>query len=67
MKRARFTEEQITGVLKEQRPHSSLGYLTPAAFAAHLTATGDQLRNPEQRHQRGCSPRVEARSRTGGA
>ena len=31
-----------------QRPHSSLGYLTPAAFAANLTATGDQLRNPDQ-------------------
>src|SRR3954465_13761995 len=24
-----------------QRPHSSLGYLTPAAYAAHLTATCD--------------------------
>ena len=31
-----------------QRPHSSLGYLTPVAFAANLTATGDQLRNPDQ-------------------
>ena len=31
-----------------KRPHSSLGYLTPAAFAANLTATGDQLRNPDQ-------------------
>ena len=30
-----------------QRPHSSLGYLTPAAFAANLTATGDQLRKPD--------------------
>ena len=28
------------------RPHASLGYLTPVAFAAILTATGDQLRNP---------------------
>jgi transposase InsO family protein len=31
-----------------QRPHSSLGYLTPAAFAANLSATGDQLRNPDK-------------------
>ena len=31
-----------------QRPHSSLGYLTPVAFAAGLTATGDQLRNLDQ-------------------
>ena len=28
------------------RPHSGLGYLTPAAQAALLTATGDRLRNP---------------------
>jgi len=32
----------------EVRPHSSLGYTTPAAFAAGLTATGPQLRNPGQ-------------------
>ena len=32
----------------EVRPHSSLGYITPAAFAAGLTATGPQLRNPGQ-------------------
>jgi len=31
-----------------QRPHSSLGYLTPAAHAAYLTATCDRLRNPDQ-------------------
>ena len=31
-----------------RRPNSSLGYLTPAAFAAGLIATGDQLRNPDQ-------------------
>ena len=30
------------------RPHSALGYLTPAAQAALLTATGDRLRNPDQ-------------------
>jgi putative transposase len=32
----------------EQRPHSALGYLTPAAYAANLTATCDRLRNPGQ-------------------
>lgn len=26
-----------------QRPHSSLNYLTPAAYAAHLTATDDSI------------------------
>ena len=30
------------------RPHSALGYLTPAANAALLTATRDRLRNPDQ-------------------
>jgi transposase InsO family protein len=30
------------------RPHSSLGYQTPAAYAATLTATGAWLRNPDQ-------------------
>src|ERR1700737_3189101 len=30
-----------------QRPHSALGYLTPAAYAANLTATCDRLRNPD--------------------
>jgi putative transposase len=31
-----------------RRPHSSLGYATPAQYAANLTATGDRLRNPDQ-------------------
>jgi putative transposase len=31
-----------------ERPHSSLGYMTPALYAANLTATGDRLRNPHQ-------------------
>jgi hypothetical protein len=31
-----------------QRPHSALGYLTPAAYAANLTATSDRQRNPDQ-------------------
>jgi putative transposase len=32
----------------QQRPHSALGYLTPAAYAANLPATCDRLRNPDQ-------------------
>ena len=31
-----------------RRPHSSLKYLTPAAYVAYLTATEDRLRNPDQ-------------------
>jgi putative transposase len=30
------------------RPHSALGYQTPAAYAAQLTATGDHRSNPDQ-------------------
>jgi hypothetical protein len=30
------------------RPHSALGYLTPAAYAANFTATDNRLRNPDQ-------------------
>jgi len=36
------------GDYNSQRPHSSLGYMTPAAYAANLTATCDRLRNPDQ-------------------
>lgn len=32
----------------EQRPHSALGYLTPAAYAANLAPTCDQLRMGDQ-------------------
>ncbi|MEL6363196.1 MAG: integrase core domain-containing protein, partial [Pseudomonadota bacterium] len=31
-----------------RRPHSALGYATPAAFAAQITATGDPLRETER-------------------
>jgi putative transposase len=31
----------------QQRPHSALGYLAPAAYAANLFATRDRLRNPD--------------------
>ena len=41
---ARQAISEWTADYNLQRPHSSLGYLTPAAFAANLTATGDQLR-----------------------
>lgn len=39
-----------------QRPHSSLGYLTPAAYAANLTATGDRLGNPDQLRRSPIAP-----------
>jgi putative transposase len=31
----------------QRRPHSALGYLTPTAYAANLSATWDRLRNPD--------------------
>ena len=30
----------------QRPPHSALGYLTPLAYAANLSATRDRLRNP---------------------
>ena len=35
----------------QRRPRSALGYLTPAAYAANLSATCDRLRNPDQFHR----------------
>ena len=39
-----------------ERPHSSLKYQTPAAYAANLTATGDRLRNPDQLRRSPVAP-----------
>src|SRR3954447_16852720 len=38
------------------RPHSALGYLTPAAYAANFTATDDRLRNPDQLRRSHVAP-----------
>lgn len=40
----------------EQRPHSGIGYLTPARYAANLTATCDRLRNPDQLRRSNVAP-----------
>ncbi|WP_456816428.1 IS3 family transposase [Bradyrhizobium sp. USDA 4508] len=39
-----------------ERPHSSLQYLTPAAYAASLTATDARLRNPDQLRRSSVAP-----------
>jgi putative transposase len=39
-----------------ERPHSSLKYQTPAAYAANLTATGDRLRNPDHLRRSPVAP-----------
>ena len=40
----------------QTRPHSALGYLTPAAFARTFTATADRLRNPDQLRRSSVAP-----------
>ena len=39
-----------------ERPHSSLRYQTPAAYAATFTATDDRLRNPDQLRRSPVAP-----------
>jgi putative transposase len=45
----------------QERPHSALGYLTPAAYAAYLTATGDRLRQPDQLRRSPVAPSAHLR------
>ncbi len=45
----------------QRRPHSSLGYLTPAAYAATFTATDDRLRNPDQLRRSPVAPSAQER------
>jgi putative transposase len=40
----------------DERPHSSLKYLSPVAYAATFTATGDRLRNPDQLRRSSVAP-----------
>ena len=64
LKHAREAISMWTADYNLQRPHSAIGYLTPAAFAANLTATGDQLRNPDQLADRPLlNPRLMAQNR----
>ena len=42
-----------------RRPHSALGYATPAAYAAQLTATGDRLRAAETLHRSPVAPSAQ--------
>lgn len=40
----------------QRRPHPALGCLTPAAYSARLTETGDRLRNPDQLRRSPVAP-----------
>ncbi len=53
---ARAALARWTAAYNQKRPHSAIGYLTPAAFAATLTATGDRLRNPDQLRRSPVAP-----------
>ena len=46
----------------QSRPHSSIGYLTPAAYAATFTATDDRLRNPDQLRRSSVAPPAQTRN-----
>ena len=43
------------------RPHSALGYLAPATYAAQLTAMGDRLRNPDPLRRSPIAPPAPTR------
>jgi putative transposase len=45
----------------QRRPHSAIGYLTPAAYAATFTATDDRLRNPDQLRRSSVAPQAPTR------
>ncbi len=53
---ARAALARWTAAYNQRRPHSALGYLTPAAFAGTLAATDDRLRNPDQLRRSPVAP-----------
>jgi putative transposase len=50
-----------THIYNTERPHSALGYQAPAAFAAQLTAMGDQLRATETLRRSPIAPSAQPR------
>jgi putative transposase len=53
---ARSTLARWTTAYNQKRPHSALGYVTPAEFAGAFSATGDPFRNPDQLRRSPIAP-----------
>jgi putative transposase len=51
-----------TDDFNRSRPHSAIGYRTPAAYAATFTATDDRLRNPDQLRRSSVAPPAHLRN-----
>ena len=58
---ARSALARWVNTYNRQRPHSALGYMTPAAFAETFTATGGRLRNPDQLRRPTVAPPASLR------
>ena len=58
---ARSVIARWVGDYNQRRPHSALGYLPPATYAANLTATDDRLRNPDQLRRSTVAPPAHTR------
>jgi putative transposase len=56
LEHARSKIENWVDDYNHRRPHSALGYLTPAAYAASLSATCNRLRNPDQLRRSHVAP-----------
>jgi len=58
---ARCTLARWVADYNHRRPHSAIGYQTPAAYAARLTATGGRLRGTETLRQPPVAPSARER------
>ena len=58
---ARAVLARWIGSYNQQRPHSVLGHMTPAAYAATFTATDNRLRNTDQLRRSPVAPSAHMR------
>ena len=56
---ARAATDRWVADYNHRRPHSALGYATPAAYAAQLTTTGDRLRAAETLRRSPVAPSAQ--------